>query len=132
MIALDTNVLVRHIVRDDPRQAALATKLIEKECSSNSPGVITLIVMCELVWVFDRGYRYRRKEISRVLRGLLSADDLRVERSELAWQALNEYERGVADFADYLIGICGKESKATATYTFDRQAAGCTLFKLIR
>lgn len=131
MIALDTNVLVRYIVRDDARQAAAATRLIESRCSVESPGIVSLIAFCELVLVLDRGYGYARKDIARVLRGILAAEELRVERSELAWQALNEYEKGKADLADYLIGLRGREEKAEATYTLDRRAAGSSLFRIV-
>lgn len=131
MIALDTNVMVRYIVRDDPRQTALATELIERLCTADSPGVVALITLCELVWVLERGYRYGRPEIANVIRRILSAEDLRVERSELAWRVLNSYERGKADFADYLIGFCGNELKAETTYTFDRRASECSLFRLL-
>jgi predicted nucleic-acid-binding protein len=51
VIALDTNVLVRYIVRDDEPQAAMATALIETECTTETPGLVTLVVLCELVWV---------------------------------------------------------------------------------
>ena len=132
MIALDTNVLARYVVRDEPRQTAAATRLIESSCTPESPGVVSLIVLAELVWVLARGYRYRRPQITTVLRTMLSADDIRVERAELAWQALNLYERGEADFADYLIGLIGREEKAEATYTFDRRATSSPLFKLVR
>jgi predicted nucleic-acid-binding protein len=131
MIALDTNVLARYVVRDEPLQTAAATRLVESACTPESPGLISLIVLSELVWVLGRGYRYRRSQIAAVLRKMLSADDLRVERSELAWQALNLYDDGSADFADYLIGLCGREQKAEATLTFDRRAASCPLFRMV-
>jgi hypothetical protein len=66
-----------------------------------------------------------------VLRRLLGAQDLAVERSDLAWRALNLYEEGVADFSDYVIGLCGREEKATVTCTFDRRAAKSPLFRLV-
>ena len=131
MIGLDTNVLVRYIVRDDARQSAAATRLIESKCTADDPGGVTLVVLCELVWVLARGYGYERSEIIGLLRRLLSAEDLHVERSELAWQALNLYEEGKADFADYVIGLCNQEERAEATYTFDRRARGCELFRIL-
>lgn len=132
MIALDTNVLVRYIVRDEPHQTAAATRLIESNCTAANPGIVSLIALCELVWVLDRGYRYDRNDIAVVLRRLLSADDLRIERSELCWQALNLYERDKADFADYLIGLSGKEMNAEATCTFDARAGASGLFQLLK
>lgn len=131
MIGLDTNVIARYVVRDDPRQTAAATRLIESACTPESPGFVSMIAIVELVWVLARGYRYRRAQIAGVLRKMLSADDLRVERSELAWQALNLYERGEADFADYLIGLCGHHEKVETTFTFDRRSPGSPLFRLV-
>jgi predicted nucleic-acid-binding protein len=131
VIALDTNVLARYVVADDPRQAAAARRLIESSCTTESPGVVSLVVLCELVWVLGQGYRYRRSQVALVLRRLLAAQDLAVERSELAWQALNLYEEGTADFSDYVIGLCGREGKAAATCTFDRRAATSPLFRLV-
>lgn len=131
MIGLDTNVLVRYVVRDDAGQAAAATRLIESECTADEPGVVTLVVLCELVWVLERGYRYSRAEIAGVLRGLLGAQEVRVERADLAWQALNGYADGSAGFADFVIGLCAREEGAETTWTFDRSAAGTGLFRLI-
>lgn len=132
MIALDTNVLARYLVEDEPRQAAAARRLIESSCTAESPGVVSLVVLCELVWVLSQGYGYERHQIALVLRRLLAAQDLAIERSELAWQALNLYEEGTADYSDYVIGLCGRQEKAEATCTFDRRAAKSPLFRLLR
>ncbi len=60
MTGIDTNVLVRYIVQDDPAQSALATTFIEKNCTAKKPGFINLIVLCELTWVLKRAYRAER------------------------------------------------------------------------
>ncbi len=131
MIGLDTNVLIRHIVQDHEEQSRTASRLIESRCSADEPGSVSLVVLCELVWVLDRGYGYDRSTIVRVLRGLLSAEDMRVERSELAWTALNLYEEGKADFADYVIGLSHQEQGAARTCTFDRRTSACNLFEVL-
>lgn len=131
MIGLDTNVLVRYVVRDDAQQTATATRLIESRCKMDDPGLVTLVVLCELVWVLDRGYGYERAAIAGVVRRILSAGDLQVERSDLAWEALNLYGRHKADFADYVIGLCNRKMKGEITYTFDRRATDCDLFKVM-
>ena len=131
MIGLDTNVLVRYVVRDDARQTASATRLIESRCKPEDPGIVTLVVLCELVWVLDRGYGYSRTNIVGVLRRILAAGDLQVEHSDLAWRALNFYEKGKADFADYIIGLTCHDMKSEVTYTFDGRAADNNLFRVI-
>ena len=53
MIGLDTNVLVRYIVQDDPDQSAAAERLIEGRCTAQAPGYVSVsvLVLAELVWV---------------------------------------------------------------------------------
>jgi predicted nucleic-acid-binding protein len=131
VIGLDTNVLVRYIVRDDDEQTETAARLIETQCTHEKPGYISTIVLCELAWVLSRGYKYERQTIAAILRRILSVRELQVQDSEIAWQALNHFENGKADFADYLIGVSNRESKAIVTYTFDKIAAESDLFLLI-
>jgi len=131
VIGLDTNVLVRHIVQDNPAEGRAASALIASRCSADDPGVVSLVVLCELVWVLDCGYGYDRGAIAAVLRQVLSVEDLLVDRSELAWQALHLYQNGKADFADYLIGLSHRDQGAAVTCTFDRRASSCDLFELI-
>ena len=128
MIGLDTNVLVRYLVRDDPGQTARADRLIETRCSPEHPGRIALVTLCELDWVLRRGYGYRQRDVLRVLRGLLSAADLTMENPSLAWTALQACERGKAGFADYVIAHGNAAADAKPTFTFDATAAGETPF----
>jgi predicted nucleic-acid-binding protein len=132
MIGLDTNVLVRYIVRDDEKQAAAATRLIEARCTTDNPGRVSSIVLCELAWVLTRGYGYSRAMVGRVIRRILSVQELQAERPELAWQAVRLFEQGRADFADFLIGLSNRENKAEVTYTFDTKAAESDLFQIVK
>ncbi len=131
MIALDTNVLVRYIVQDDPGQAKAATRLIESECSADQPGLVSSVTLCELVWVLGRGYRTPKERIVAVLRAVLSAEELQAENPDLAWRALGLFEAGPGDFADYLVGASNRTHGATTTYTFDKTAGASDLFTLI-
>lgn len=131
MIGLDTNVLVRYIVRDDKKQTAAATRLIESQCTPETPGFISLLVLAELSWVLTRGYGYSKPILVAVLSKLLSAAELAVEDSANAHVALRTYQAGNADFADYLIGVRGHAAGCEATVTFDRRAAGSSWHRLI-
>lgn len=131
MIALDTNVLVRYIVQDDPAQAAAATRLIETRCTSETPGLIATIVLCELAWVLGRGYRYSRVQLAHVMRTILAAEELEVEAPEPTWRALRAFEADSCDFADALIGTLNRERGAESTFTFDRVTAAVDIFTLV-
>ena len=52
MIGLDTNVLVRYIAQDDPKQSPKATRLIES-FTVDAPGYVSVVAVVELVWVFE-------------------------------------------------------------------------------
>ena len=62
MIALDTNVVVRFLVQDDPEQAALASEVISR-LAVDAPGFVSREVMVELIWVLERAYRATRGEV---------------------------------------------------------------------
>jgi predicted nucleic-acid-binding protein len=130
MIALDTNVIVRYLTQDDPRQASVATKLIES-FSSDAPGFITTVVILELVWVLESSYRVQRKEIIRTLETLLRSKELIIERAEVIWQALRGFAADKADFADFLIERCGHAADCQYTATFDRNAAASVGMRLL-
>jgi predicted nucleic-acid-binding protein len=122
VIGIDTNVLVRYVVQDDPRQAAAATHFIEATLSSDEPGWIASIVLCEFVWVLDAAYGYARNLIAATLQRLFEVDRFRLEASSLAWRALDAYRDGV-DFADALIALGNEHAGCDYTATFDRGAA---------
>jgi predicted nucleic-acid-binding protein len=133
MIGIDTNVLVRYIVQDHPAQASAATRFIEKRCTAAEPGWIADLVLCELVWVLERGYGYKRHEIAEVLKKVLASIELRVQSSDMVWRAVRRYEEGGAGFADCFLGLANREHKACPTHTFDRKAAAhADLFQLIK
>ena len=131
MIGLDTNVLVRYIVRDDSKQASAATRLIENQCTEETPGFVSQLVLAELFWVLSRGYEYPKAVLVTVFTKLLSAMELQVETTENAWTALRAYEAGTAEFADYLIGQCGRTHGCETTVTFDKKAAKSNMHTLV-
>lgn len=122
MIGIDTNLLVRYITQDGPA-ASVTTRHLERECTLAQPGFICLIVLCELVWVLARAYRYDRQTIAAILGRLLTTAEFEVEQAALAWQALDEYRVGPADFSDYLIGQVARTHDAAPVHTLDRNAA---------
>ena len=116
---------------DSPYSLFPIPYLIESSCSADDPGFIGSIVLCEIAWVLDRAYGYDRRLISAVIRRLLLVEELRVQETDLAWTALNLYETGPADFADYIIGVFNQSQDVETTYTFDRNAAESDLFKIL-
>jgi predicted nucleic-acid-binding protein len=125
VIGLDTNVLVRYIMQDDPRQSASATDLVES-LSVESPGFVPLVSVVELAWVLTSAYDLDRGQVVEAFEALLRTKEIAVERAEVVWQALRVYRGANADFADCLIERSAAAAGCTRTMTFDRGAArGC-------
>jgi predicted nucleic-acid-binding protein len=131
VIGLDTNVLVRYVVQDDPQQSELAGCLIETECTPESPGFVSNLVLVELAWVLRGAYDFEKSVVVSVLRQILQTAELMVEEPGLAWAALTEFEQGKADLADCLIGYGNYARGCSRTYTFDRKAAQGRHFELL-
>ena len=131
MIGLDTNVLVRFVVQDDPEQAEAAGRLIENRCTRESPGLVSGLVLAELVWVLRGAYRLEKPVVVSVLRQILQTAELTVDNPALVWAALSDFENGSADFADCLIGHGNHAAGCGATFTFDRKAAQSRYFELV-
>jgi len=75
MIGLDTNILVRLLVADDPEQTERARKLVSARCTRESPGFINCIVLAELVWVLSGAYGLSRSQIANAVEALLAGED---------------------------------------------------------
>lgn len=131
MIGLDTNVIVRYIMQDDPKQAAKATNLIEG-LSAEAPGFIALVSIVELVWVLSSCYELSRAQVSQALEVILRSKQLIVDRAEHVVRALRAYSTGSADFADCLIERIAASAGCTQTMTFDTAAAKTAGMTLLR
>jgi predicted nucleic-acid-binding protein len=119
VIALDTNVLVRFVVEDDPEQSRRAKELIEHQFERGIPSFVPDVVLAELVWVLGFSYDVPRPRIASLLRELLSARQIRFDSPERLWRALKGYAAGKGDFADYLIREQAKAVGCEAVATFD-------------
>ena len=121
MIGLDTNVLVRYVVQDDPKQSLQATRLIES-LTTDVPGYVSVISVVELVWVLTGCYTSSKNEICEVLETLLRTKEIVVAHADTVWKALRVFKEDKADFADCLIERSANEAGCSHTATFDRDA----------
>jgi predicted nucleic-acid-binding protein len=133
MVGLDTNVLVRYLAQDEPRQSASATRLIETRLSERSPGFISLVVLVELCWVLERLYRATHQEIGETISDLLETPRFHLQQREVVREAVARFrdkKSSKAGFADLLIAQLSLDAGCSETLSFDRaavRAAGMTL-----
>ena len=132
MIGIDTNLLLRLIVGDEPKQAVMAREFLRGRCSADEPGYVCHIVLVELVWTLARAYGYPRERIAAAIEQILETAQLDVESSGDVAAAVKDYRHGAADFADCLLVRVNAATGCTHTITFDRKAAKLTGFELLK
>ena len=132
MIGIDTNIVVRLIVDDEPKQAVAARDFIRDRCTPEDPGYISNIVLAEVAWILSRGYGYSRNDIADAIERVMETAQLQIESSTDVAAALVDYRRGPAGFTDCLIGHLHRTAECTHTITFDRKAAKLTGFELLK
>jgi predicted nucleic-acid-binding protein len=115
-VTLDTNVLVRLATQDDPAQAALALRVLQKA----SLIAVPTPALCEMVWVLLRGYRYTPAQVAHALRTLLQVRQV-VCHTPTVLAGLAQLDRG-GDFADGVIAAEGELLGGTEFVSFDQQA----------
>ena len=122
MLGIDTNVLVRFLVRDDRAQFEKASKLIKREAGAGEEVFISLLVLLETEWVLRSRYGLQKKQIVDAISGLLGASEARLEDEPAIEESLFTWKDSAADFADCLIGAHNRRLGCRATATFDAKA----------
>ncbi|TAN46748.1 MAG: PIN domain-containing protein [Methylococcaceae bacterium] len=132
MIGLDTNVIVRYLVQDDPRQSLLATEFIEQSLSIEQTGFISLVTLAEVVWVLGECYGATKARIVQIVDSLLVTKQVTVEHASAVHRAIRVYRSSGADFGDALIlQVCMAEG-CNKVVTFDRKADKVEGFEILR
>jgi predicted nucleic-acid-binding protein len=122
MTGLDTNILVRFFIEDDPDQCWRAEDFLQS-LTPESPGYVSLISLIELVWVLRSRYRLSKAQLIQCLDLLLEFPELIVDSHATVTLALRRFAGGKADFADCLIERLGYTAGCKETVTFDLDAS---------
>jgi predicted nucleic-acid-binding protein len=130
VIAVDTNVLLRYLLDDEASQSKAARHLLDETCSASDPAFVHDAVLAEIVWVLRRK-RPARQEIATMLRHILDHEHLAFADEAAFAAAIDAYERGPADFAEYLVAASARNRGMMPTVTFDEAAAKSPAFLLL-
>jgi len=115
-VAVDTNVLTRAILQDDPAQCRTARKLL-KEASLIA---VSLPCLCELVWILRRGAKLTKEDVAAAVRALFETENVVMNRAAVEW-GLELLEAG-GDFADGIMAHEGAWLGGETFVSFDKQA----------
>jgi predicted nucleic-acid-binding protein len=123
VLGIDTNVLVRFLVRDDQTQFEKARKLLKREVSNGRRVFINQLVLLETEWVLRSRYGLAKTLMLDTISRLLDAPDIQLEDEPAVEEALFIWRDANADFADCLIGARNRRLGCRATVTFDTKAS---------
>ena len=118
MLAVDTNVLVRLLVRDDPDQLRASEEFISKGAW------VSHLVLAETLWVLDSVYDLSRAQLATAVEMLLNHRELTLQDADVVTAALGHYRRKPAvQFSDCLMLEIARKAGHLPIATFDRSFA---------
>jgi predicted nucleic-acid-binding protein len=120
MIALDTNVLVRLLTRDDHRQAEKVRVLFESHADKDDEFFVSDVVLAELAWTLERAYDFDRAAIGKTFKALVGNATLGFESRNVLRLAQIIFDSSKAGFADCLIVAKAQAQGCTSLVTFDK------------
>jgi len=122
VLGIDTNVLVRYLVRDDQQQFERVRRLINRELGKGEPVLVSLLVLLETEWVLRSRYSLGKTQMLLTLSALLEASDLVLEDEPAVEHAIYSWKESAANFSDCVINARNRRIGCSATATFDRNA----------
>lgn len=132
MIAIDTNVIVRFLVRDDEKQAAAARRRLKLAEKNRERLHVPLLVVLETIWVLESAYDKTRPEILDALRDMRQMSVFKFEADDVVERLIAQGEKHKADLADILIACAAHAFGCAKGITFDKTAATLPFFELLK
>jgi predicted nucleic-acid-binding protein len=131
MTGLDTNVILRYLLQDDPKQTLRANRIFEQQINEQNPGFISLATVLEIVWVLRSLLKQTPAQITTHIEHLLAADSLEVQNEQQVFEAAFALKNGTGEFEDALIGALNAWAGCSVTLTFDQKAARLPYFQIV-
>jgi predicted nucleic-acid-binding protein len=131
MAALDTNVILRFLLQDDPVQSAAATRLIQQAKDTGEALHVPVSVALELEWVLRSRFKLGKPALLQTFAALLQTLELEFEAEGALEWALSEFENSSADFSDCMHAALAWQAGRQPLWTFDKAASAFQGAKLL-
>ena len=132
MRALDTNILVRFLVKDDELQAKKVLHRFKRAEKSKETLFIPLVVVLELIWVLESVYNCSREEIINAIENLAMLPIIQFENPNIIQDLVLFGKKSKQDLSDILIGYSAKFNGCENTLTLDKSASKSALFEFLK
>lgn len=119
--SIDTNILLRLLIKDDDIKRKACERLLEKAKRKEVYLYILPIVVMEVVWVLEKYYKLDRKTVRELTEAIMNTPELYIEMEDVFRKALRLYEEKNVKFADAVIGYWGLEKGLSIVYTYDER-----------
>lgn len=129
MRALDTNIIIRFLVKDHVAQARRARSLLEQAEATGDRFLIATSVMLETIWVLSAVYDFSRGETLDALDLIAQMPIFEFEDYEITRELIHLGRASKVDLSDLLIGLAGQASGAKTTITFEKGLESTGLFE---
>jgi len=127
--ALDTNIIIRFLVKDDLAQARRVRALLEQAEATGDRFLIATSVMLETIWVLSAVYDFSREETLDALDLIAQMPIFEFEDFEITRELIHRARGSKVDLSDLLIGLVGQASGAKTTITFEKGLGSTGLFE---
>ena len=131
MIALETNVLVRLVIRDDDAQSDAAERVVRRSARTDEALYVADAVLCEFTWTLQAVYKVARRDVAAALQQLLESDRFQFEDRSGVERAVQAFRDRKGGFADSLIRERALAAGASAVVTFDRALRADAAFRVL-
>jgi len=132
MKAIDTNILIRFITKDDEKQATLIYQLFKQAEANNKSLFVPLLVVLEIIWVLESIYNKSNTEILETLSDVLSMPVLVFKSESVIQSFIDSAHNTSVDLSDLLIAHSAHSFDCQSTLTFDKKASKFKYFELLK
>ena len=132
MKAIDTNILVRFLVRDDEKQAGLVYRRFKSAEAKKEALFVPLLVVLETIWVLESVYNEHRNAILDSLNDLILMPVFQFEKPDVIQRSIASARQTSLGLADILIAHSAMNAGCESVLTFDKKAAKSALFELLK
>ena len=132
MKAINTNILIRFLARDDEEQAALVYRRLKRAEAENEVLLVPLLVVLETIWVLESTYDVSRNEILDSFDELLLMPVLQFEAPDTLRGWITSARESKVDLPDLLVAHSARRSGCESVITFDKRAAKSEFFEILK
>ncbi len=132
MKAVDTNVLIRFIMKDDEKQAQSVYQLFKQSEQNQQPLFVSLLVVLEVIWVLQSVYEIPDADIVQTFSDLLAMPVLSFKSENVLENFIESTANTSFDLSDLLIANSAYSSDCESIFTFDKKASKFKYFELLK